>query len=33
MEYDNEATLISKSCDIKGDTTFDINNYCKLNKV
>ena len=33
MEYDNEATLISKSCDIKGDTTFDIKNYCKLNKV
>jgi hypothetical protein len=31
MEYDNEATLICKSCDIKGDTTFEINKMCKLN--
>jgi hypothetical protein len=29
MEYDNEVTLISKSCDIKGD--FDIDKFCKLN--
>ena len=28
-EYNNEATLISKSCDIKGD--FDLEKFCKLN--
>ena len=33
MEYDNEATLISKYFDIKGDKSFHINKYCKLNKV
>ncbi len=31
MEYDNEATLNSKSFDIKGDSNFDINKICKLN--
>ena len=29
IEYDNEATLISKSCDIKGN--FDVEKFCKLN--
>lgn len=33
MEYDNEVTLNNKSFDIKGDQTFDINKYYKLNKV
>jgi len=33
MEYDNEVTLNNKSLDIKGDQTFDINKYYKLNKV
>jgi hypothetical protein len=28
MEYENEATLTSKSCDIIGDTNLDLN---KLN--
>jgi hypothetical protein len=31
MEYENEATLINKSFDIKGDTNFDLNKFCKLN--
>jgi hypothetical protein len=31
MEYENEASKINKSFDIKGDTTFDINKFCKLN--
>ena len=27
MEYDNEDTLMNKSFDIKGDSTFDINKF------
>ena len=28
-EYDNEESMVKKSCDIQGDTTFDINKYMK----
>jgi hypothetical protein len=31
MEYENEDTLMNKSFDIKGDTNFDLNKFCKLN--
>ena len=27
MEYENEDTLMNKSFDIKGDSTFDINKF------
>ena len=30
-EYDNEDSLIKKSCGIQGNTTFDIDNFTKLN--
>ena len=30
-EYENEVSKIAKSCDIKGDTKFDLNKFWKLN--
>ena len=29
-EYENEASKIAKSCDIKGDTVFDLNKFYSM---